>query len=109
MEGLTQLVSESLFSNNGTRQSFVATQSADYTTSPGPKNDFGKRCHENTGLSEIVACIGLTESLICQILAHVALLHDYLWRASKPVSGCFSQESDLAAALRPRRSTSAKK
>ena len=110
MEGLTQLVSESLFSNNGTRRSFVATQSADYTTSPGPKNDFGKRCHENTGLSEIVACIGLTESLICQIRAQpVASLHDYLWRASKPVSACFSQESDLAAALRPRRSTSAKK
>jgi hypothetical protein len=64
MEGLTLLVSESLFSNNGTRRSSVATQSADYTTSPGSKNDFGKRCHENTGLSAIVACIGLTESLI---------------------------------------------
>jgi hypothetical protein len=103
MEGLTQLVSGSLFSNNGAR-SFVATQSADYTTSPGPKNDFGKRCHENTGLSEIITCIGLTESLICQIRAQpVALLHDYLWRASKPFSACFSQESDLAAALRPRR------
>jgi hypothetical protein len=110
MEGLTQLASESLFSNNRTRRSFVATQSADYTTSPGPKKDFGKRCHEDTGLSEIVACIDLTESLIFQIQAQpVALLRDRLWRASKPVSSCFSQESDLAAFLRPRRSTSAKK
>ena len=109
MEGLTQLGSESLFSNDRTRQSFVATQSADYTTSRA-KNDFGKSCDEDTGLSEIVACINLTESLIRQIRAQpVALLHEYLWRASKPVSSCFSQESDLAAFLRPRRSTSAKK
>jgi hypothetical protein len=54
------------------------------------------------GLTQIVS-----ESLLRA--QPVALLHDYLWRASKPVSGCFSQESDLAAALRPRRSTSAKK
>jgi hypothetical protein len=100
MEGLTQLVSGSLFSNNGTR-SFVATQSADYTTSPGPKNDFGKRCHENTGLSEIITCIGLTESLICQILLNLSRCCTTI--SGGPFSACFSQESDLAAALRPRR------
>jgi hypothetical protein len=118
MEGLTQLGSERLFSNDRTQQSFVATRSADYTTSRA-KNVLGKSCDQDTGFSEIVAarpqtalvaCINLTESLIRQIHAQpVALLHEYLWRASKPVSSFFSQEPDLAAFLRPRRSTSAKR
>jgi hypothetical protein len=66
MEGFTQLGSESLLSNDRTRQSFVAIRTADYTTSRA-KNDFGKSCDQDTGLSEIVACINLTESLIRQI------------------------------------------
>ena len=89
MEGLTQLGSESLFSNDRTRQSFVATRLADYATFQA-KNDFGKSCDEDTGLSEIVACISLTETLICQIRAQpVALLHEYLWRTSNPSARVF--------------------
>ena len=69
---------------------------------PGPKKVLAMHYHEHIRLSEIAACIGVTESLICQIHAQtVALLRNYLWRASKPVSTCFSQES--------RRSRSAKK
>jgi hypothetical protein len=105
MEGLTPLGSEKLFSNDRTRQSFVATRSADYTTSRA-KNDFGKSCDEDTGLSEIVACISLTKSLIRQIRSQpVVLLHEYLWRTSKSVSACFSRESNLAAFFRPRRNS----
>ena len=69
---------------------------------PGPKKVLAMHYHEHIRLSEIAACIGVTESLICQIHAQtVALLRNYLWRASKPLSTCFSQES--------RRSRSAKK
>ena len=65
--------------------------------------------HEHMPLSEIAVHIGMTESLVCQIHGQtVALLRNYLWGASKPVSACFSQESDLVF-LHPRRSTSAKK
>jgi hypothetical protein len=40
--------------------------------------------HEHIRFSQIAACIGVTESLICQIHAQtVALLRNYLWRASK--------------------------
>ena len=54
------------------------------------------------------ACIGVTDSLISQIRAQtVALLRNF-WRMSKPVSACFSQESDLVF-LHPRRDTFAKK
>jgi DNA-directed RNA polymerase specialized sigma24 family protein len=76
---------------------------------PGPKKVLAMHYHEHIPLSEIAACIGVTESLICQIDDQiVALLRNYLWRASKPVSASFSQESDLAV-LHPRRSPSAKK
>ncbi len=65
--------------------------------------------HEHIPLSEIAARIGMTESLVCQFHAQtVALLRNYLWGLPKPVSACFSQESDLVV-LHPRRSTSAKK
>jgi hypothetical protein len=122
MEGLTQLASESLFSNNRRRQSFVATQSADYTISRA-KKDFGRSCDQGTGLSGIVACISLAESLIRQIRAQP---RDLAWRPNllhrspsalselglpaacrvvarislegvKPVSAYFAQEYDLAA------------
>jgi DNA-directed RNA polymerase specialized sigma24 family protein len=75
----------------------------------GPKKVLAMHYHEHLGLSEIAACIGVTESRICQIHGQtVALLRDYLWRASKPVSTCFSQKSDLVV-LHPPRSISAKK
>jgi DNA-directed RNA polymerase specialized sigma24 family protein len=51
---------------------------------PGPKKVLAMHYHEYIPLSEIASCIGVTESLICQIHAQtVALLRDYLWRASK--------------------------
>jgi len=76
---------------------------------PGPKKVLAMHYHEHIPLSDIAACFGVTESMICQIDAQiVALLRNYLWRASKPVSASFSQESDLAI-LHPRRSPSAKK
>ena len=84
MEGLTELASESAFSNNRRRQRLVAIQSGDQITSRA-KKDFGKSCDQVTGLSEIVACISLAESLIRQIRAQpVALLHEYLWWTSNP-------------------------
>jgi hypothetical protein len=50
----------------------------------------------------VAACIGVTESLNCQIHAQtVALLANYLWRVSKSVF----TESDLVF-LRPRRNVS---
>jgi DNA-directed RNA polymerase specialized sigma subunit len=53
----------------------------------GPKRILAMHYHENIPLSEIAACIGVTESLICEIHAQtVALLRNYLRRASKPVS-----------------------
>jgi len=65
--------------------------------------------HEHIPLSEIAAHIGMTESLVCQIHAQtVALLRNYLWGLPKPVSACFSQESD-SVVLHSLRSTSAKK
>ena len=71
--------------------------------------EFAMHYYEHLGLSDIAACIGVTESRICQIHGQtVALLRDYLWRASKPVRTCFSRESDLVV-LHPRRSISAKK
>src|SRR3984893_857352 len=58
---------------------------------PGPKKILAMHYHEHIPLSEIAACIGVTESLICQIHDQiVALLRNYLWRASKPVSASFS-------------------
>jgi len=40
---------------------------------------------------------GVTESRICQVHPQtVASLRTYLWRVSAPISGCCSQESDLA-------------
>ena len=75
----------------------------------GPKKVLAMHCHEHIRLFEIAACIGVTESLICQIHDQtVALLRNYLWRVSKPVSACFTQESELVF-LHPRRSTPAKK
>ena len=77
---------------------------------PGPKKVLAMHYHEHIPLSEIAACIGVTESLICQIHAQtVALLRNYLWKASNPVSACFSQESDSAVFLHPRTNTSGKK
>jgi DNA-directed RNA polymerase specialized sigma subunit len=55
---------------------------------PGPRKVLAMHFHEHLGLSEIAACIGVTESLICQIHVQiVALLRNYLCRVSKPVSG----------------------
>jgi DNA-directed RNA polymerase specialized sigma subunit len=51
---------------------------------PGPKKVLAMHYHEHIRFSQIAACIGVTESLICQIHAQtVALLRNYLWRASK--------------------------
>jgi DNA-directed RNA polymerase specialized sigma24 family protein len=76
---------------------------------PGPKKVLAMHYHEHIPLSDIAACFGVTESKICQIDAQiVALLRNYLWRASKSVSASFSRESDLSV-LHPRRSPSAKK
>jgi hypothetical protein len=62
----------------------------------GPKKVLAMHYHEHIPLSEIAACIGVTESLICQIHAQtVASLHNYLWKVSEPVSACFSKESNL--------------
>jgi DNA-directed RNA polymerase specialized sigma subunit len=36
---------------------------------PWPKKVLAMHCHEHLRLSEIAACIGVTESLICQIHA----------------------------------------
>lgn len=50
----------------------------------GPKKVLAMHYHEHIRFSQIAACIGVTESLICQIRAQtVALLRNYLWRASK--------------------------
>jgi DNA-directed RNA polymerase specialized sigma24 family protein len=76
---------------------------------PVPKKVLAMHYHEHIPLSEIAVHIGMTESLVCQIHGQtVALLRNYLWGASKPVSACFAQESDLVV-LHPRRSTSVKK
>jgi DNA-directed RNA polymerase specialized sigma subunit len=57
---------------------------------PGPKKVLAMHFHEHLGLSEIAACIGVTESRIRQIHDQtVALLRDYLWRASKPAARVF--------------------
>ena len=57
----------------------------------GPKKVLAMHYHEHIPLSEIAACIGVTESLICQIHAQtVALLRNYLWRVSEH-QRCFSQ------------------
>ena len=62
---------------------------------PGPKKVLAMHYHEHMPLSDIAACFGVTESMICQIDAQiVGLLRNYLWRASKPVSASFSQGSD---------------
>ena len=46
---------------------------------PGPKKILAMHYHEHIPLSEIAACIGVTESLICQIHAQtVELLRKYL-------------------------------
>jgi DNA-directed RNA polymerase specialized sigma24 family protein len=77
---------------------------------PWPKKILAMHYHEHLPLSEIAACIGVSESLISQIHAQtVALLRNYLWRASKPASGCLPPESDSAVLLPPRRNTSPKK
>ena len=56
----------------------------------GPKKVLAMHYHEHLGLSEIAACIGVTESRIRQIHDQtVALLRDYLWRASKPAARVF--------------------
>jgi len=76
---------------------------------PMPKRVLAMLYHEHMPLSEIAVHIGMTESLVRQIHGQtVALLRNYAWGASKPVSACFSQEFDLVV-LHPRRSTSAKK
>jgi DNA-directed RNA polymerase specialized sigma24 family protein len=76
---------------------------------PVPKKVLAMHYHEHIPLPEMAVHIGMTESLVCQIRGQtVALLRNYLWGASKPVSARFSQESDLVF-LHPRRSTSAKK
>jgi hypothetical protein len=72
----------------GTRRGFVATHSVDRTASPLTEESLAMHCYEHIRLSEIAACIGVTESLVCQIHVQiVALLRNYLWRVSKPVSG----------------------
>jgi RNA polymerase sigma factor FliA len=46
---------------------------------PGSKKVLAMHYHEHIPLSEIATCIGVTESLICQIHAQtVALLRNYL-------------------------------
>ena len=76
---------------------------------PVQKKVLAMHYNEHIPLSEIAVHIDMTESLVCQIHGQtVALLRNYLSGASKPVSACFSQESDLVG-LHPRRSTSAKK
>ena len=71
----------------------------------GPKKVLAMHYHEHIPLSEIAAYIGVTESLICQIHAQtVALLRNYLWKASTPVGACFSPESDLAGSFTSARS-----
>jgi hypothetical protein len=46
----------------------------------GPKKVLAMHYHEHIPLSEIAVCIGVTESLICQIHARtVASLRNYLW------------------------------
>src|ERR1700741_243042 len=57
----------------------------------GPKKVLAMHYHEHIPLSEIAACIGVTESLICQIQAQtVASLRNYLWRVSEPANACSS-------------------
>ena len=75
----------------------------------GPKKVLAMHYHEHIPLSEIAACIGVTESLICQIHAEtVALLRNYLWRVSERVNASFSQKSNPIF-LHPPTDTSAKK
>jgi|ERR1700730_850839 DNA-directed RNA polymerase specialized sigma subunit len=63
---------------------------------PGPKKILAMHYHEHIPLSEIAACIGVTESLICQIHAQtVELLRKYLWRSVETRQRVFSQESDF--------------
>ena len=51
---------------------------------PGPKKVLAMHYHEHIPLSEIATCIGVTESLICQIHAQtVASLRNYLWKADR--------------------------
>jgi DNA-directed RNA polymerase specialized sigma24 family protein len=69
---------------------------------PWPKKILALHYHEHLSLSEIAACTGVSESLISQIHAQtVALLRNYLWRASKPVSACLPPESNSAVLLHP--------
>jgi hypothetical protein len=46
-------------------------------------------------MSSHAGLFGMAESRICRLHAQtVALLRNYLWRLSEPVSGCCSEESD---------------
>ena len=58
----------------------------------GPKKVLAMHYHEHIPLSEIAACIGVTESLNCQIHAQTVGVANYLWRVSKS----FFTESDFS-------------
>jgi len=75
---------------------------------PGPKKILAMHFHDHIPLSEIAACIGVTESLICQVHAQtVELLRNYILEERRNRHRTFSQESD-SAVLRPPTGTYAK-
>jgi DNA-directed RNA polymerase specialized sigma24 family protein len=67
---------------------------------PGPQKILAMHFHDHIPLSEIAACIGVTESVICQVHAQtVELLRNYILEERRNRQRTFSQESDLV--LRP--------
>jgi DNA-directed RNA polymerase specialized sigma24 family protein len=61
-----------------------------------PKKILAMHFHDHIPLCEIAACLGVTESLICQVQAQtVELLRNYLLEERRNAQRTFSQESDL--------------